>query len=110
VKTMHDHHCIYQHGWATGEWCLDCYMDWSLFKGPRCRDEITRRGDYEEVIEALCDEPIQLGPDPEPGPRPQQLALPFEDPPADPEEMSAAYRRWVAGARFSLDDLRPSTN
>ena len=93
-------------------WCADCYFDWSLFMGPgQGRDTIGRREAYERAVEQACDEPLQL--EAEPQPHPGQLALPFgpdDEPPADPEEMTAAYRLWVRGARFSLEQLAPSAN
>jgi hypothetical protein len=100
---------LYQHGWDIGSWCLDCFFDWSMFKAT-LPDEPAIRGRYESAVEALCDEPLQLGPD-EPGPLPHQLVLPFDDePPAELEAMAEAYRLWVCGARWSLAMLAPSAN
>lgn len=74
---MLDHHCLYQHGWATGAWCAGCSADWQFFLrhcGPQVA-EATTRARYTAIVEEVCDELLQ--PDcPPPPPSPHLGVLP----------------------------------
>jgi hypothetical protein len=64
---MTDHHCLYQHGWDTADWCHECAFDWAWFQrqcGTRVAGWLARK-EYASIVEEVCDEALQLPADPE---------------------------------------------